>query len=225
LGSAQLIGCPFCQELFTAGETENCPVCGVSLRPIEKLPPSYEARAALAAELAATPPEDRTLSWFYFGRGRGALVVVALLGLVAFFSPWVIVHKPEDVVIRGYDLARGHGAWFFGGAIGWFVMIPLVLSRRTVYKMRGVRIVTAMFAALSMLESAQLLLNPPHGSRFVPLSFDWGYGIYATCVLGFVGLILAARFGGRIDDIDVRELLPEPEPDLLPDENPERTLH
>ncbi len=220
-----LVGCPFCEELFPEGERDTCPVCGVSLQPMEKLPPSYEARVAQAAELAATPPEDRRLPWYYFRRGRGALALVATLGLVAFFSPWVVMKMPEDTVLSGYHLARAKGSWFFGEAIGWFVMLPLVLSRRTVYKMRGVRIVTTMFAALSVVECAQLLLNPPHGNRFLPLRFEWGWGIYASLALGVVGMVLGATFGGRIDDIDARELQREREPDLSPDASDERTLH
>jgi len=122
-------------------------------------------------------------------------------------------------VLRGYDLARARGTWFFGCAIGWFVMIPLVLTRRTVYKMRGVRIITAMFAALSVVESAELLLRPPHGSRFVALSFDWGWGVYATLALGVAGVALGARFGGRVDDIDAGELLPSKLAELSPEES------
>jgi hypothetical protein len=220
-----LVGCPFCRELFTEGEAQTCPVCGMPLAPVGKLPMSYEARVALAAELAEVPPEDRTVPWTYWRRQRAALIVVALAGLAVFFAPWVELHRPDELILSGYDLARARGTWFFGGAIGWFVMIPLVLTRRTVYKMRGVRIITAMFAALSVVESSELLLRPPHGSRFVPVSFDWGWGLYATLALGIVGVVCGARFGGRIDDIDARELLPAPLADLSPDESEERTLH
>jgi hypothetical protein len=220
-----LVGCPFCRELFPEGEAKACPVCGVPLQAIEKLPPSYEARVAQAAELAATAPEDRTVPWLYYRRGRGALVLIAIAGLLAFFAPWVEMHRPDEVVFSGYHLARARGAWFFGGAIGWFVMLPLVITRRTVYKMRGVRIVTCLFAALSAVESAQLMLMPPHGSRFAPLVFDWGPGIYATLVLGILGVLVGARFGGRLDDIDVHELEQAHSPDLSPDASHERTLH
>jgi hypothetical protein len=152
-------------------------------------------------------------------------VLVGILGLVAFFAPWVELHKPDEITYSGLALARARGGWFFGAAAGWFVMIPLVITRRTVYKMRGVRIITAMFAALSVVESSELLLRPPHGSRFVPLSFDWGWGLYATLALGIVGMICGARFGGRVDDIDARELLPAKLADLSPDESEERMLH
>jgi hypothetical protein len=81
-----LVGCPFCRELFPEGETEKCPVCGMSLSAVEKLPPSYEARVAMAAELAHIAPEDRTLPRGYWKRGRAALALIAVLGLVAFSS-------------------------------------------------------------------------------------------------------------------------------------------
>jgi hypothetical protein len=195
------------------------------LKPIEKLPLSYEARVAQALELAAVAPEDRVVPWLYYKRNRGALVLVSLAGLAAFFAPWVLLHSPDEVTLSGYDLARGRAGWFFGSAIGWFITIPLVVTRRTVYKMRGVRIVTAMFAALSVIEPMQLLLAPPHGNRLVHLSYDWGPGLYATLALGVLGVFLGATFGGRLDNIDVRELAPDPAPDLSPDQSDERTLH
>jgi hypothetical protein len=179
----------------------------------------------MAADLSATAPEDRLVPWWYFGRGRGALILVAAAGLVAFFMPWIHLHKPDEFTYTGYHLARARGAWFFGGAVGWFVTIPLVFTRRTVYKMRGVRIVTATFAAMSAVETTMLLLMPPHGNRYRVLQFDWGTGIYLTLALGIIGTALGARFGGRLDDIDAKELLPEPEPDLSPDHDESRTLH
>jgi hypothetical protein len=220
-----LIGCPFCRELFSEEEATTCPVCGVPLEAIEKLPLSYEARAALAAELAAIAPEDRPVPWWYYRRGRGALTAVSLLGLAAFFAPWMVLHKPDEIVFSGYELARARGGWFFGGAIGWFVTLPLVLSRRTVYKMRGVRIITAMFSALTVVEAAMLFLHPPHGNRYVPIAYEWGPGLYASAVLGVLGVFFGARFGGRLDDIDVRELAEGPSPDLSPEHSPDRTLH
>lgn len=202
-----------------------CPVCGVALRPIDKLPPSYDTRLALAEELSATPPGDRLVSWWYFRRGRGALAAISVLGLIAFFVPWVELHRPDDITLSGYALARSRGAWFFGGAIGWFVMIPLVLTRRTIREMRGVRVITALFAALSVVESLQLFMYPPRGSRYIPVSFDWGFGLHATLVLGALGVLCAARFGGRTDQLDSLELLQEPDASLSRDREDEPTLH
>jgi hypothetical protein len=220
-----LIGCPFCEELFPEGEATACPVCGVPLRPVDKLPATYETRLAQAAELAAVPPEDRVVPWWYFRRSRGALVLVAVGGLAAFFAPWIRLYKPDEIVYTGLSLAHARGGWFFGAAAGWFVMIPLVVTRRTVYKMRGVRIITAMFAGLSVVETAQLLVFPPHGNRYIPVAFEWAWGLYASLALGVLGVILGARFGGRIDDIDTNELVQEAAPDLSPDRSHERTLH
>ena len=86
-------------------------------------------------------------------------------------------------------------------------------------------VIVAMFAALSVVEAGELLLRPPHGNRLVTLSFEWGFGLYATLVLGLIGMVLGARFGGRVDDIDARELMPAALADLSPDESEERTLH
>jgi hypothetical protein len=220
-----LIGCPFCEELFPEGEATACPVCGVPLRPVDKLPPTYETRLAQAAELAAVAPEDRVVPWWYFRRSRGALILVAMGGLGAFFAPWIVLYKPDEIIYTGLSLSRARGGWFFGAAAGWFVMIPLVVTRRTVYKMRGVRIITAMFAGLSVVETVELMVFPPHGNRFVPLAFEWGWGLYASLALGILGVVLGARFGGRIDDIDASELVKEAAPDLSPDRSQERTLH
>lgn len=220
-----LVGCPFCREIFTEGEATACPVCGVPLGPIEKLPPSYEARVAQAVELSRVAPEDRRLPLWYWKRGRGVLTLISLLGVAAFFFPWVEMTRPDELVLSGYDLARARGSWFFGGFVGWLVMLPLVLSRRTVYKMRGVRIITGLFAAINVVETAQLLLMPPSGGGHRNLQFEWGSGLHATLVLGMLGVAFAARFGGRTDDIDARELVDDGEPDLSPDHAPERTLH
>src|SRR5437868_9052776 len=40
-----LVACPFCREMFAPGERSQCPVCGVALVPIDRLPPSADAIA------------------------------------------------------------------------------------------------------------------------------------------------------------------------------------
>jgi len=198
-----LRGCPFCREIFVEGEAERCPECGVELLPVEKLPLSYEARVEIEAELAATPPEHRPLPWWYVRRGRGALLLVALVGLGAFFAPWVVMSKPEIVSLSGYDLARLRAGWFWGGAIGWFVMLPLVASRRTLAGLRGVRVITATFALMTSVEVGMLLVVTPRMQRLYPLDYEWGWGLYASAVASLVGVVAAARLGGRLDDIEL----------------------
>ena len=176
-------------------------MCDVELQPMDKLPPSFETAAEDAAQLAATPPEFRLLPWTYMGRGRGALMLVALLGLAAFFLPWVEVTKPYDAVLSGFDFARGRAGWLWGGAVAWFVMFPLVATRRSIAGMRGVRIITGLFAAMTLGEVAMLVTLPPQGKGYVPYEYRWGVGLYASAVISVLGIFFAARFGGRTDDL------------------------
>jgi hypothetical protein len=194
-----LVGCPFCRELRPSEEGRQCSVCGVELVPIERLPLSYERRAEAAAALAATPPEHRPLPVWFLGRGRGALTGLAVLGLAAFFVPWVHLEKPADLWLSGFDLARQRAGWFWGGAVGWFVLLPVVVTRRTVAEMRGVRIVAATFPALTLIEAIVLVLNRPTGSRFVPVEFSWAWGLYASAVVSALGVLFGLRFGGAVD--------------------------
>ncbi len=199
--AAQLKACPFCRQLFPAGEAKSCPECGVGLESMDKLPPSLDALADELEHGEVVPPEHRQLPWSYFGRGRGALLVLAVLGLACFFAPWVELRAPEAVVARGFDLARGRAGWLWGGAVGWFTLIPLVWTRRTIARMRGVRIICALFAALTLAEVVMLMTLPPQSSRLRPVDFSWGWGIYASGIVAILGVIAAVRFGGRLDDL------------------------
>ncbi|MCB9582532.1 MAG: hypothetical protein H6717_36180 [Polyangiaceae bacterium] len=198
---AHLLACPFCRELFPEGETERCPECGVDLRNMASLPPSLDALAEEIEAGEVTPPEHRQRRWNAFDRGRGALLLLSLLGLALFFSPWVEMLKPNIASISAFDLARGRAGWLWGGAVGWFVMLPLVWTRNTVFKLRGVRIICALFASLTLGEVGMMLSLPPHGSRYVSVEFSWGWGIFASALVSLVAVIVAARLGGRIDDL------------------------
>ena len=157
----RLLACPFCREMFAEDEGTTCPQCDIPLERMEKLPPSLEAMAEAVEDGDLQRPEERTLPFWYYARGRGALLVLAVLGLALFFAPWVAMSKPHDVLISAYDLARTRAGWLWGGAVGWFIMIPLVASRRSMLQMRGVRIITAMFAAMTLIEIIMLLSLPP----------------------------------------------------------------
>lgn len=196
---AALFACPFCRTLYPSGETTTCAVCGVGLVRFERLPPSAEA-ASEAAEHDAEPavlPEDERLAWNDFRRGRGALLLVGIAGVVLFFMPWVNIEMPEDVVRSGYDLARGRAGWLWGGATGWLVLVPLVWSRRTIRSMFGVRPVCAVLAGMTLVEVGMLLAVPPQGGR-LPVELHWTWGLYASGVVSLVGTALAMRFGGDL---------------------------
>jgi hypothetical protein len=168
---------------------------------MEELGASLEAIAEAASEGVLVPPEDRPLPLWYPWRGRGALLLLAVLGLAFFFVPWVEMTRPYDAVISGFDLARGRAGWLWGGAVGWFITIPLVASRRTIRQMRGVRIITAMFALMTLIEVGMLLAMPPQGSRFVTVEFSWGWGLWASAIASVLGVCFGATFGGRVDDL------------------------
>jgi hypothetical protein len=189
-----LRACPFCRTLYRPDEGSVCSDCGVALVPMDSLPPSLEAQAEEQL-VAAVAPEDEVLPWHAFGRSRGALIALSIAGLCLFFSPWVELIRPESVVRSGYDLARGRAGWLWGGATGFVVLIPLAWTRRTVYRMRGVRIVATLLASLTACQVAMLLLLPPRGHG-VPLAIEWRWGIFASGLVSLLATFAAMTLGG-----------------------------
>jgi hypothetical protein len=197
---AALFACPFCRTLYPRGEATTCTVCGVKLVAFERLPPSAEAASEAAEHGDAEPPvlpEDERLAWNDFRRGRGALLLLGIAGFALFFTPWVDFEMPEDVLLSGFDLARGRVGWLWGGATGWLVLVPLVWSRRTIRSMFGVRPICAVLAAMTLVEVGMLLAVPPGGGR-LPVELHWAWGLYASGLVSLVGAALALRFGGDL---------------------------
>jgi hypothetical protein len=197
---AALRACPFCRKLYTSGEAQTCPECDIALVAMSQLPPSLDALEDEAEAGQLTFPENLPLPTLYMGRGRGALLALSALGLFAFFLPWVELTSPESVVYSAFDLARGRAGFLWGGATAWLVMIPLVITRRTIARMRGVRIVTVMFAAMTLTEALMLWLMPPHRG-LTPLELRFRYGLYVSGAISLAGMVVAARFGGSLDNL------------------------
>lgn len=174
------------------------------------LPPSLDALAE--EDVAQVAPEDEVLPWHAFGRSRGALIALAALGLGAFFTPWVELIRPESIVRSGYDLARGRAGWLWGGACGYLVLIPLVWTRRTIYRMRGVRVIATLLASLTLCQVAVLLLLPPRGHG-VPLAISWRWGIFVSGLVSLLATLAALRFGGGPIAPARRETAPARRPD------------
>jgi hypothetical protein len=195
-----LLACPFCREMFQKDEHAKCPVCGVALVAFEKLPASADA---LADDGIPVEPEDELVPRAYLGRGRGPLVLLGLLGIAAFFLPWIEITLPDVVSLSGFSVARRLG-WAWGAGVAWSVLVPTVLSRRTIRQMRGARVAAAFLAAVPATTVAVLLARPPHGGHGVPLRFTFAPALYATLGLSVVAFIIAALFGGRSDDIRLR---------------------
>jgi len=189
--------------MFEQGEAKTCPVCGMALAKFEDLPPSIEADETGVP----TAPENEVLPWTYLGRGRGPLALLAIAGLVLFFLTWVIEIFPESRALSAFDLAHERRGWIWGPFAAWSVLVPTVLSRRTIARMRGARVATAFLSAVPLVTVANLLLHPPKGTLIgglvVHTKIAWQWPIYATLVVSLLAIAFSVRFGGRIDDMKV----------------------
>lgn len=198
---ATLLACPFCRELYTPSEGDRCPHCGLLLVDLAGLPPSLEARQEAEAAGLLDPPEFQRQAFWYLGRGRGALAAAAASGLVCFVAPWVHLERPEQVTLSGLDLAKAGVPWLFGGAIGWFLLLPLVWSRRSVAELQSVRIIATALSALTTIEAAFLLVRPPLESRYYSSGLEYGWGLYASLLVSLVALYFGATLGGTSGDL------------------------
>lgn len=198
---AELYSCPFCRELFSEEEGPACPECDLPLVPLKNLPLSLDGRAEMLIDAAVDPPEDVKLPVWYWGRSRGALTLLSGLGIGLFFSPWVSIERPDPVELSGYDLAVSTAPFLWGGAVGWFILAALVLSRRSVHEMRGVRAIATLFCALTAGEVGLFLLRPPTGHAYFSsgLSYEWGF--FLSGVVAVLGMFFAVRFGGSLQDL------------------------
>jgi hypothetical protein len=184
--------------MFEPGEARTCPECGLALTDMAKLGPSYEA--SLEDPEEPIPPHMETLPWTYAGRGRALIVTLALAGLGAFFAPWVRETAPEIRVFSGFDMARRLG-WMWAPAVAFFVMIPLVLTRRSIHKMRGARFAIGFLALVALMTVALRVAFVPTSSPLLPVRFEWGLGLYGTGAVALAILAAAVTFGGRLDDL------------------------
>lgn len=194
-----IVACPFCREMFDETEATVCPVCNMNLAPLSQLPPSHDA---IAEEESLNTPAEEPLPASYMGRGKGLIGLLAFAGLIVFFLPWMDVFLPDHFQMTGFDLARKLG-WSWGAAVAWVVLIPTVLTRRSIVKMRGARVAAVTLAAVPAMTVVIFLLKPPHSS-LVPIRFEYAPAIWITLVLSLVTMAAAFRLGGRIDDIPVR---------------------
>jgi hypothetical protein len=196
-----LLACPFCREMFEEGEAKACPVCGMALAKFENLPPSIDALHDEAG--VPTAPELEVLPFRDLGRGKGAIVALAAVGIVLFFLPWVRLTMPDIVSYSGFDLATNRLGWLWASFTGWSVLIPTVMSRRTIAQLRGARVAAAALAAAPSVAIAVLLLFPPHGRHGVPVRYTWDWPFWTMLAVSLAAVVVSVRLGGRVDDIKV----------------------
>ncbi len=199
-----LRACPFCRELFTDDETDTCPECGLVVRDLAELPLSPDAEHLTAEEGKHVPlPQAEPLPWKHMGRGRGLLLACAVVGLVAFYLPWMIQTAPDHEFWTGSQMAQVKG-FYWSAFTAWLVLFPAVLSRRTILKMVGARVALVCLAAMPALTVAMLMRVPQHKvSLGVAFDFHWGPGMYVTLVASILATLVAFRFGGKLDDVTV----------------------
>jgi hypothetical protein len=182
--------------MFEEGEATKCPVCGVALAKLEKLPLSHDALVDEAIE-----PEHERLPFLYLRRGRGAMLAVTVIGLALFFAPWIHAEKAgESAFMSGLDIARRFG-WPWGVVVAWFVLLPTVLSRRTIAQLRSARVAAAMMSAFPAVTATIFATRPLHATGLVPTTITFVWPIWATIAASALAVLLSLRLGGRIDDM------------------------
>ncbi len=188
--------------MFEVGEHEDCPVCNMKLSALEKLPLSMDAAAE---DGVPTAPEAELLPWTYMGRGKGILVGVALVGLGMFFLPWVHLTFPYMDDRSAFNMASGRMGWLWAVACAWMVLLPTVLSRRSIVQMWGARVAAAFLAAIPAVAVAMLMMFPPRSvSGGITIRFSYGWPIWVTLAAAVVGVVFAVRLGGTATDIRVQ---------------------
>lgn len=190
-----LLACPFCREMFEPKETKTCPSCGLGLKKLEDLPPAPVVGGELLPEVSA---DEETLPWTFWGRNRGPLLLTAVAGMASFFLPWMVELAPERRVMSGPEIAS-HLGWVWAPLVAWMVMIPLVLSRRSVFRMRGARVAVAFLAGMALVTSLVRVLFKPAVNKLDPHILEAGLGLYANAAISLVAIGLALGFGGRLD--------------------------
>ncbi len=201
---SDLVACPFCRQLFEPGEATACPDCGLGLKDLAKLPPSYDAKVEYPEE--PVPPHMETLPWTYAGPQPGAPPRRSRWRASRRSSrPGSTRRRRSCGTSRGYGLARMLG-FYWAPAVAWFVLFPLVLTRRSIYKMRGARVAVAFLAGIALVTVASLLARPPHSSALRPVHIEWRWGIYAAGAAALAAVLAAFGFGGRLDDVPTKQI-------------------
>lgn len=185
-----LLACPFCRELFPSGADERCPECGVVLESFHRV---AEYADDIDGELPI-PDEERHVRWSSPKHGRGPLLVAPVVGLVTFFLPWISIAYPVSLHMSGFDLARRLG-WPWAIAAAWLVLLPTVLTRRSLRRMRSARLAVLMLSVIPGISSAILWANPPRWLAGIPVQVALHWPLHLGVALSLVGVVGSLLFG------------------------------
>jgi hypothetical protein len=130
------------------------------------------------------------------GRGfRGLVSAGALAGLATFAMPWFALEHPNTVDLSGFDLARGNAPWLWGGAIGYFLILPLLFSRRSLNDLRRIRVITATFAIMTACEVLVIALKPPVEAAYFHSQLQHLPAFYVSAVVSVLTTVGSALLG------------------------------
>ncbi len=180
----------------------------MKLVPTRRLRPSETAELdELGPHALHKPPEQLG---YVRGFARAPLLLAALSGLSLFlWSPWLEFERPNAGVLTGFQMARHTLGWLWGGAIGWFLLLPLVLSRRSARQLRGIRAIAAAFSASTGLEVAMLLAFPPLQHPLYTVHYAFRWGLHASAALSLFAVALSLCLGLERRPPSVNRLEPE----------------
>ena len=108
---------------------------------------------------------------------------------------WFIIHTYSGFEI-GLKLR-----WIWAAGIAFLVLVPLVLSRRTVHAMRGSRFAVGFLGGIALVTAIVRIAFPPASSGLVPVRYEWGLGLYACGAIALATIAAATRFGGDLKDL------------------------
>lgn len=187
--------------MFEEGEASACPVCQMPLAKLHTLPLSMDAMHDEAG--VPTAPEVEPMPMTYLGRGKGPLAILGLGGLVLFFLPWVRLTMPYIDSKSAFDLAHERIGWLWACCASWVVLVPTVLSRRSIVQMRGARVAATFLSTIPTIAIGILLAKPPRGG-IIPVRYTWDWPMWATLAVSLVAVLFSVRLGGSLDVIEVK---------------------
>ena len=164
-------------------------MCGGRARRSSRSSRPVPTRSPRTARSAPREPEYENLPFTSLGRNRAALIAVAGVGLALFFTTWAVNVTGHDATpLSGPDIA-GNLKPLWIACVSWFLLIPTVLSRRSIMQMRGARVAVASLGVLPGILAGSLLVNRPDADGWTTIHIAWP--VYATLALSVVALVLA----------------------------------